>query len=70
MGMKTGHLVYGAVHLKPNEEALLLRRVKEVNEQFPESRININDFLDIALRIGIDMELNAIRKQMESGQVC
>ena len=70
MRMKTGHLVYGATHLKPGEEELLLNRVKEINEQFPESKININNFLDIALRVGIDVELSAIRKGLENRATC
>ena len=66
MGIKTGHLVYGAALLTPDEEKLLMKRVEEVNKQFPENKISINDFLDIALRVGIDVELGAIRKGLEA----
>ena len=66
MGIKTGHLVYGAVMLAPEEEKLLENRVKEVNAQFPESKISINNFLDVALRVGIDVELSSIRKRLEA----
>lgn len=66
MGIKTGHLVYGKTRLQPAEEELLLNRIEELKQQFPESGLSINYFLDVALRVGIDIELSAIRKGLEA----
>ena len=68
MGKEAGHVVYGAVRLSDEEERLLLDRMKKINEQFPESGITMNNFYDMAFRIGVDIEISAIRKEMEAGK--
>lgn len=65
MGNGAGQVVYGAVRLSDEENALLRGRVAKLNEQFPESGITMNNFLDMALRVGIDIEMKAIREEME-----
>lgn len=60
------HQVYGSVILNEEEEKLLNGRVAELRRQFPESKINMNNFLDMALRIGVDMELASIRNRLEA----
>ena len=60
------HEVFGSVMLNREEEKLLNERVKELRKQFPESGITMNNFLDMALRIGIDIELASIRKRLEA----
>lgn len=60
------HEVFGSVMLNREEEKLLNERVKELRKQFPESGITMNNFLDIALRIGVDIELASIRKRLEA----
>lgn len=62
------HQVYGSVMLNREEEKLLNRRVAELRRQFPESKINLNNFLDMALRVGVDMELASIRKRLEADE--
>ena len=63
MANGAGHVVHGAVRLTEEEESILLKRIKKLNEQFPESGLTMNNFLDMALRIGIDIELKAIREE-------
>ena len=60
------HQVFGSVMLNREEEKLLNERVKELRKQFPESGITMNNFLDMALRIGVDIELASIRKRLEA----
>lgn len=60
------HEVFGSVMLNREEEKLLNERVKELRKQFPESGITMNNFLDMALRIGVDIELASIRKRLEA----
>lgn len=62
-----GQVVYGSVRLTEEENALLRARVEQLKEQFPDAGISMNNFLDIALRVGVDIELKAIRKEVEAG---
>lgn len=64
MGNGAGQVVYGAVRLSDEENTLLRERAAKLNEQFPESGITMNNFLDMALRVGIDIEMKAIREEM------
>lgn len=67
MSNGAGQVVYGAVRLTEEENALLRERADRLNEQFQGAGITMNNFLDIALRVGVDIELRAIRGEMEAG---
>lgn len=67
MSNGAGQVVYGAVRLTDEENALLRARIDKLNKQFPDAGISMNNFLDIALRVGVDIELRAIREEMEAG---
>ena len=67
MSNGAGQIVYGSVHLTEEESTLLRNRAAKLNEQFPDAAINMNNFLDMALRVGINIELQAIREEMEAG---
>lgn len=56
---------FGSILLNEEEEKLLYNRLEEVNKQFPDSGITMKNFLDMALRIGVDIELASIRKRLE-----
>lgn len=67
MSNGAGQIVYGQVRLTEEESTLLRTRAAKLNEQFPDAAINMNNFLDMALRVGINIELQAIREEMEAG---
>ena len=67
MSNGAGQIVYGSVRLTEEESTLLRTRAAKLNEQFPDTAINMNNFLDMALRVGINIELQAIREEMEAG---
>ncbi len=66
MSNGAGQMVYGSVRLTEEESALLRTRAAKLNEQFPDAGINLNNFLDMALRVGVDIELRAIREETEA----
>ena len=66
MGKEVGQVVTGSVRLTKKEIELLKNRANELNKRFPEAGITMGNFLDKALRIGIDIELRAIRAEMEA----
>ena len=67
MSNGAGQIVYFQVRLTEEESTLLRNRAAKLNEQFPDTAINMNNFLDMALRVGINIELQAIREEMEAG---
>ena len=67
MSNGAGQIVYGQVRLTEEESTLLRTRAAKLNEQFPDAAINMNNFPDMALRVGINIELQAIREEMEAG---
>ena len=67
MSNGAGQIVYGQVRLTEEESTLLRNRAAKLNEQFTDAAINMNNFLNIALRIGINIELQAIWEEMEAG---
>ena len=66
MSNGAGQVVYGAVRLTDEENALLRARADKFNKEFPDAGITLNNFLDMALRVGVDIELRAIRAEMEA----
>lgn len=66
MGKEVGQVVTGSVRLRQSEIKLLKNRANELNKRFPGAGITMGNFLDKALRIGIDIELRAIRAEMEA----
>ena len=67
MSNGAGQVVYGAVWLTEEENALLQARADKLNQQFPGAGISMNNFFDIAMRVGVDIELRAIRAELEAG---
>lgn len=66
MSNGAGQIVYGQVRLTEEESTLLRTRAAKLNEQFPDAAINMNNFLDMALRVGVNIELQAIREELEA----
>ena len=66
MSNGAGQVVHGAVRLTDEENALLQARADKLNQQFPGAGISMNNFYDIAFRVGLDIELRAIRAEMEA----
>lgn len=66
MGNGAGQVVYGAVRLSDEENELLRERADKFNKEFPDAGITMNNFLDMALRVGVDIELRAIRAELEA----
>ena len=66
MAKGTGRIVLGMAYLTEEEDRILRKRIKKLKEEFPESELNMKRFLDMALRVGIEMELKALREEMET----
>ena len=66
MAKGTGRMVCGVAYLTKEEDRLLRKRIKKLKEEFPESELNMKRFLDMALRVGIEMELKALREELEA----
>lgn len=56
-------VVTGSAAITEKEEEVLEGELKELQEMFPDSNLNIQDFLNVALRVGIDFQLEQIRRK-------
>lgn len=66
MAKGTGRMVCGVAYLTKEEDRLLRKRIKKLREEFPESGLNMKQFLDAALRVGIEIELKAAGEETEA----
>lgn len=66
VGKQVGQVVSGSVRLSDEEIKILQQRAHKFNKRFPGAGITMGNFLDMALRVGIDIELRAIRAEMEA----
>lgn len=58
-------IVTGRAQMTDEEEKVFTVELNRLQEQFPDSKMNMQDFFNVALRVGLTVELNNLRKGTE-----